>query len=222
MLGVLCWAADGVRLERVEVLGLPVLKVSLPAGGVWAKRRMKKAARLLVRHGVRKILPTKGFDSWEVPVRCGLRPVDPLPLYRSMGAELALAALVVRGVDPSRAVVALAGEYADGDLVRTAQRLCPRVRMVVPVLEQGGEQLARDLYLRFGAAVDLETQSDLCVRFCGARKAGELVLCAEPDLIGLRLDASVPETELEKLPLLTALWQAGRLKQEEIRVVLDV
>lgn len=222
MLGVLRWSPDRrVVLGRGQVLGLPVLEARLDPGGRWGGRRLERAARLLARQGVKRILPLRDFSGQQGLERRGLLPVEPLPLYRTMAGELALAALSQTGKEAGRAGIALRGERVDGDLARAARLLCPRVRTLTIQVPRGGEQLARELYWEFGAAVSPEGETDAAVRFSGRGQDGELVLCGPtPQLLGLEIKApglDLPE-ELEPLPVLTALWQAGRLELEQLEI----
>lgn len=144
MLGLLRWGQDRrVKLERGQVLGLPVMEARLDPGGPRGGRRLDRAARLLARQGVRRVLPLRNFEGGQELERRGLFPVEPLPLYRAMAGELALAALDQAGKAPGRAGIALRGERVDADLVRAARLLCPRVRTLVIQVPRGGEQLAR-------------------------------------------------------------------------------
>ena len=221
MLGVLCWSKERRgRLERVQLMGLTVLRVSIASGGRWENHRLRRAARLLGRYGVRRVLVPPGFDGWQELNRRGLRAVDPVPLYRTMADRLVLAELARAGVKKERACVALRGEYVDADLARAARLLCPQVRTLSIQVERGGERLVRELYRTFGAAPQPEGKPNVVVCFGGAGKPGELVLCGRPELLGLELgmkDLTLPEG-LEPMPLLTALWQSGRLSLEELRV----
>ena len=221
MLGLLCWSEErGVRLERAQLLGMPVLQVNLAPGGRWENRRLRRAARLLERQGVRRVLVPPEFHGWQELSKRGLRGVDPVSLYRAMADRLVMAGLERRGVENERACVVLRGEYVDADLERTARLLCPKVRTLIIQVEWGGERLARELYRTFGAAPQPEGRPDTAVRFSGEGQQGELVLCGQAELLGLGLDmdgSTLPEG-LEAMPLLTALWQSGRLSLEELRV----
>lgn len=217
MLGVLCPGQGKLQVERVDILGLPALWVRVPTGGYWQMRRLARAERLLTRQGVRHLLPLRDVPDWNVSVPV----VDPLPLYRTMADQLVLEVLKRRGVERHRAAVVLAGERVDGDLARAACLLCPRIHTLLLEVERGGERLARELYREFGAAVSVGGQADVRVRFSGSKQPGELVLCHRPDLLGMRMEAPglcLPE-QLEPMPLMTALWQSGRLERNEIRVV---
>lgn len=217
MLGVLCPGQGRVKAERGDILGLPVLWVSVSTGGILEKRRLVRAERLLLRHGVRRLLPLREAPKWQN----SLPAVDPLPLYRTLADRLTLEVLKRNGIEPHRAAVTLTGEQVDGDLARTAHLLCPRVHTLRLEVGRGGERLTMELYREFGAAVCAGGQADLCIRFSGEPRPGELVLCGVPELLGLGLKVhglELPQ-ELEPVPLLTALWQAGLLNVEELRMV---
>jgi len=219
MLGVLCPGPGRIKAEQVNILGLPVLWVSVPAGGYWEKRKLVRAERLLIRGGVRRLLPLLDDPGWDVSVP----EVDPLPLYRAMADRLVLELLNGRGVEPCRSTVVLVGEQVDGDLARTAHQLCPSVRMLHLGAGRGGERLARELYREFGAAVSFGGRADVRVRFSGPAQPGELVLCGRPELLGMCVEAPelcLPE-RLQPMPLLTALWQSGRLDLKEMSVVRE-
>lgn len=222
MLGLLRWTGDRVvAVERAQLFGLPVLQVSLVPGGRWENHRLGRAARLLARHGVRRVLVPQKFNGWQELSRRGLRGVDPVPLYRAVADRLVLVELERRGVKSERACVALRGDCVDADLDRAARLLCPKVRTLIIQVERGGERLTRELYRTFGAAPRPEGQADVVARFSGIGRPGELVLCGQPELFGLELEAeglALPKG-LEPMPLLTALWQSGRLSLEELRVI---
>ncbi|MBO5340349.1 MAG: hypothetical protein J6A62_05075 [Oscillospiraceae bacterium] len=210
-------------MERGWLLSLPVLKVRVPRGGRWEHRRVDKAARLLYRQGVRRVLPLREFERWDILNARGLWAVDALPLYRAMAAQLVLAALAGRGEDPRNAAVVLRGDHVDAELAAAARKLCPLVRHLAVDTQRGGRQLCRELYWQYGAAVEpgQAGQDWLSVRFNGENCGEDLVLCAQPRLMGLEVYApglAVPE-ELEQAPLLTALWQAGLLSAQQIRIV---
>ena len=214
MLGVLC--AGKRKAEPGNILGLPVLWVSVPAGGCWEKGRLVRAERLLIRRGVRRLLPVVDVLGWRVSIP----QVDPLPLYRAMADQLVLEALKRRGVEPFCAAVALAGEQVDGDLARTARLLCPRVHTLRLEVGRGGDRLARELYQKFGAAVSVGGRADVRGRFSGPVKGDEWVLCHRSKCLEMTVEAPglcLPE-QLEPVPLLTALWQAGRINVKDLRL----
>lgn len=223
MLGLLCrvpgrWGKVSLDLDRV--LSLPVVRAEL-AGGAWSERRqLSRAVRLLERQGVRRLLPRRESDA---PAPEGLRWVDPTPMCRYMAAPLALAELERRGEDPHRTRIALRSRGVDSALERTARLLCPTVRELVIDVPFGGERLAKRLYWDYGVAVCPGGGADLSVRFGGTPEVGEegfLLYGSKPDLGALALTApglTVPE-ELEPLPVLCALWESGRLGEEELKI----
>ena len=209
-----------MKMERVQLLGMPVLRVSLASGARWENRRLHRAARLLARQGVRRVLVPPKFNGWQELKKRGLRGVDPVPLYRAMADRLVLTQLERGGVENERACVALRGDYVDADLERTARLLCPKVRTLIIQVEWGGERLTGELYRTFGAAPHPEGKPDAVARFSGVGQPGELALCGRSELLGLELapeSLALPEG-LEAMPLLAALWQSGRLSLEELRV----
>lgn len=212
-----------MRVERERLLSLPVLKARVPRGGWRESGRVDRAAHLLYRQGVRRVLPVREFNRWDNLNGRGLWPVDTLPLYRAMGAQLVLAVLEGRGEAPCDAAVVLRGDHVDADLSAAARKLCPLVRRLAVDTQRGAQQLSWELYWRYGAAVE-PGQTDgtwLSVRFNGENCGEDLVLCAQPRLMGLEVYApglAVPE-ELEPVPVLTALWQAGLLSAQQIRIV---
>ena len=216
MLGVLCPGQGKLRAERVDILGLRVLWVNVPTGGVWEKRRAARAERLLIRQGIRRRLPVRTATEWKV----SLPPVEPRSLYRALAAELALAILKRNGIRPEESTVALVGDAVDGDMAAAARNLCPQVRTLLIRANYGGGRLAQLLYREFGAAAVADGRADVRVRFSGAPQPGELVLCDRPQLLGL--EPELPETvfpeQLEPLPLIAALWQSGRITVKELRL----
>ena len=230
MLGELCWGAgrwEPARLDRGQVLCLPVLRARLAQGEDWlSRRRLERSARLLARGGVRRVFTARGFRDWAALERRGIRPVEGAPLCRFLAAALALAALERRGEDPARSAVTLRAGRVSRDVERSARLLCPVVRELFIDAGAGGRALAEALYREFGAAVCPEGRgAPVALCFDGERPAGEegcllRLWGREPDLAGLELAApslTVPE-ELEALPVLSALWESGRLKGEELTV----
>ena len=114
--------------------------------------------------------------------------------------------------------MALVGEWVDADLARTARLLCPQVRALLLEVEHGAQQLARELYWEFGAAVRVGGLADVRVRFNGSPQTGELVLCDRDQLPEWSMElpgVCLPE-QLETIALLNALWQAGRIDVKDL------
>ena len=101
-------------------------------------------------------------------------------------------------------------------MVRAADFLCSRVRDVAVSAPVGGGELAAWLRREFGAPIRPDSgEIPAAVRFDGTGALeGRRVLSlfgTEPELAGIRLRAAALEPEdREKLPLMAALWEAGR------------
>ncbi len=113
-------------------------------------RRLLRAERGLAKLGAGRVVLREGFPYGDR--RRLLRPVDSLPLWRGLAAELALGALEREGVPPGRGRVALSAPRLCGELTAAAERLCPLVRGLV-IDAPGGEDYARSLQARFGLPV---------------------------------------------------------------------
>lgn len=214
-------------LERETVLGLPLLRASVPAPeGARPRaveRRVGKAARALAAEGVRRVLTEADFPWRPVLGQWGLRDVDPEALCQAMAAPLALAALEKRGVDPARATVALRGNRVSRPFFQAAVQLCARVRGLVVEAPSGGGALADHLRREYGVPVLEEGRGELTVGFSQSGGDGETQLRLygpEPDLLGMALGLTEKRLppEFDTLPLLAALWEEGRISQDELTV----
>ena len=210
---------DGERrfFPRYEVdvpWGLPVLKVGIPAR--FSPRRLARLARRLYGRGLRRYLPGEGVGELHPLV-----PVDPLPLCRAKGADMAL--VLLQGVELRERRVALRGERADSQALRLAEDLCPRVGALLLDFDWGEEELASYLRDRYGAACLHLGQDrpplaavELAPRPLPLHRT--LALWGEPKLQGLTLGAAggpLPPG-FPKLPFLELLWETGRVSLEEI------
>ena len=225
MLGVLTFSGKGRgRAERDSLYGLPVLRGSVDPSGFWGERRLRRAGRSLYLGGAARVLAPPGFDRWALLEDFGLRPVDPLPLVRAQSAPLTLELLRRMGRSPWQATVALRGARADREMERLAAALCPLVRHLVISAPQGGQELAQWLRRQYGlpilppgegaqVALRLSPQAPVL-----AETSLELY-GPRPGLAGLTLSAPALEGgDREDLPLLTALWEGGRLKAGDLKI----
>ena len=212
--------------ERISLLGLELLRVRVPArdkpGGGRLERRVDRGAKLLAKAGTRRALTAAGFPFWDVLARRGLEPVDPGPFCQAHAAPLALAALEKLGVAPERASVSLWAPSASAPLLRAAELLCPRVRLLSVDVPGEGEALASWLWREFGAAVPAPgRRAHAGLWFGPGGGAADTVLRLygpAPDLAGLAPapPAAVAETALDPLPVTALLWEAGRLDGRKI------
>lgn len=212
-----------LKAEQECICGVTLLTASLYEPPKQApkklERRLEKLEDTFRRAGVSRVILPCGFPYRERLL--GLKPVEPLTLYRAVADLLALAWLRSYGISPEQGRVALAGHRLCPELEETARRLCRRVRKVrIDVPGEEGALFARLLQWECGVPVMPPGEPvHMTVSFGGA--AGDLRLWGEdPCLSGLRLTAeglSVPE-ELEA-PLLALLWEQGSLPREKIRVL---
>ena len=207
--------------ETVGLYGLPVQRVVCSPDGFRAERRLKQAGRLLARAGCRRVLVPEGFCRWEVLRRYGLRPVDPVFFLRVHAVPLVMAGLKRQGKEPERCGVALRGEQMERELAAAAEELCPLVKDVC-ISVPGGEVLRDHLRWEYGVAVRPDyPEVDGAVRFhAKTGEKGGIVLNLFPeelDLRGISVRAEgVEPGKTEYLPLLAALWEAGRIQSHEL------
>ena len=227
MLGQLVFDGGRGGPQRALLYGLPVLRCQADPEGFWGERRLKRAGRSLCAGGAVRALVPAGFDRWPLLLKLGLRPVDPGAFLRAQAAPLAASLLERQGLAPDRATVALRGRRADEEMLRAALALCPRVRRLTISAPQGGEELAAWLRREYGLPVlpaDAPAQAALLLQPGtepeDANPCPALTLFGpEPDLAGLRLSApDLAPTDREDLPLLSALWEGGRLGPEQLKI----
>lgn len=227
MLGQLVFDGGRGGPQRALLYGLPVLRCQADPEGFWGERRLKRAGRSLCAGGAVRALVPAGFDRWPLLLKLGLRPVDPGAFLRAQAAPLAASLLERQGLAPDRATVALRGRRADGEMLRAALALCPRVRRLTISAPRGGEQLAAWLRREYGLPIlpaDAPAQAALLLQPGtepeDANPCPALTLFGpEPDLAGLRLSApDLAPTDREDLPLLSALWEGGRLGPEQLKI----
>ena len=232
MVGVLELTAGRgrVRAERWPLLGLELLRARVPvpegAGERRLERRVEKGAKLLARAGARRVLTAADFQNWNILERHGLEPVDPGPFCQAHAASLALSALEGLGVPPERGTVSLWAPRSSPALLRAAEALCPRVRLLTVDVPGEREALAAWLWREFGAAVlspEAAPTADAALWFADGGGAGRAVLRLygpAPDLAGLAFTppSGVAASGLDPLPAMALLWEAGRLDGEKIAV----
>lgn len=227
MLGQLVFDGGRSRPKQALLYGLPVLRCQTDPEGFWGERRLKRAGRSLCAGGAVRALVPAGFDRWPLLLKLGLRPVDPGAFLRAQAAPLAASLLERQGLAPDRATVALRGRRADGEMLRAALALCPRVRRLTISAPQGGEELAAWLRREYGLPIlpaDAPAQAALLLQPGtepeDANPCPALTLFGPaPDLAGLRLSApDLAPTDREDLPLLSALWEGGRLGPEQLKI----
>lgn len=230
VLGQLVFDGGRSRPKQALLYGLPVLRCQTDPEGFWGERRLKRAGRSLYSGGVVRALVPPGFDRWPLLLALGLRPMDPGPFLRAHAAPLTASLLERQGLAPDRATVALRGQRADGAMLRAALALCPRVRRLTISAPRGGERLAAWLRQEYGLPIlpaDAPAQAALLLQPGAEPDAADgSALCPAltlfgpaPDLAGLRLAApDLAQEDREDLPLLSALWEGGRLGPEQLKI----
>ena len=210
--------------DRRELAGLPVLQLEVTEGR-WALRRLDRGGRRLRRAGVRRVLTPAGFPHWGRLRALGLEPVEPWGLLRRLAPTLALAWLESRGLPPERSTIALRARRS-ADLAPAALALCPRVGALV-LSAPDGEELARKLRQEFGAAPLADRRDGRCalaLHFAPGLDAGGEAVLPLYDGAPLPRELVLSAPGLPSPPpcpperLLAALWEAGRLRAEEIEV----
>ena len=197
-----------ISIEEEQLLGLPVLTLALPDREKGSERRLNKGVRLLRSYKVTRVLAPAGFNDWPALYERGLRAVDTAALRCALTPAWVAASLAAKGISPGNAVLRLSGSRESPELVRVALALCPMVRNLVINTPNGG--LSARLGREFGLPV-------LPARSVQAHL--DLTFDPAPILTGRFTLQSAPlPKELEALPLLTALWESGRIKTEEIRM----
>ena len=226
MIGRLSFARRGRgRTAPGRLYGLNVLWAEVDPDSFWAVRRLRNAGLAFRRAGVSRLLVPGSFEGWEVLQSMGLRPVETEPLIRAQSAPLALEILERRGLAPDRATVALRGSRADRAVRQAAVELCPHVRNLVIDVNNGGRELAQWLRWEFGLPIlPREAPGQVGLRYYPGCRGGDeenLDLYGPcPQLSGLTLAApELAEEDRENLPLLSALWEGGKLGPEDIKIL---
>lgn len=228
MLGWLCWSGGRERAGRAEMAGLPVLRVPVrrkEGTPEWLlRRRVRAAGRTLARAGVRRVILPEDFPYGGLLAGEGVFPVETLPLWRALAAELAWRALQRRGVPAGS--VAVRADALTGEVRRTVETLLRRCRTVSLDAPDPEGAYARVLRRRLGAALrtgDAGAEVRLLFVRRGPERAGDIPLYpgAEGPKAALRLpeawEARMPEGA-QREGVIAALLAAGRLRREEIAI----
>lgn len=227
MIGRIVTGEDGLwRLSsrRETILNLPFCTVTLPAR--LRPRHVRRAARFFVQQRVYRAVAPAGFPFWAELQKYGVEPVEPGDFCRAAAAPIALAALKALGVESGGATVVLRGERVTRAMRMSALALCPQVRNLLIAAPVGGAGLQAELRREFGVPALEDTPGrmpDLAVHFSPLEGRGRLLI----DLSGARpaltdfsfgLAEGVLPEDAERLPLLCALWENGRVRPEQITV----
>lgn len=209
MLGRIRWGSGHkIKLYHERILGLPVLTAEMPCSCRSSERTVRKAARLLRKNRVVRVLTPPDFPWWPLLKQAGLGPVDTARLRWELVPVWVTAQLCRLEVPRERAILCLSGAEREPALHGSARALCPLVRGLVFDLPGGGE-VADCLRKQMGMPV-LPRDFDR-VHLTLLLRGGPVLTGAEITLPGRTWPA-----DCDGLPLLSALWEAGRIKAEEI------
>ena len=211
----------GVTLERTCVGGADFFVLTAAGKSRRAGRRVRRAVEEMRSRGVRRWVAEPGWpEEWSA----GLTPVGEQGLRRALLEPVTAAVCRARGLELSGASVLLSAPRADADVLRAAALLaarCRRLRLDVP----GGEELERWLLLRWGLSAGGTERPALQVCFGACLPGIPAVLLGPECERRQRLRYRLPrERERTLRPyaltpqLVAALWEAGVLPPEEIRV----
>ena len=228
MLGWLCWSEGRERAGRAEIAGLPVLRVPVrrrEGTPEWLlRRRVRAAGRTLARAGVRRVILPEEFPYGGLLAGEGVFPVETLPLWRALAAELAWRALRERGAGGEGAAVC--ADALTGEVRRTVEALLRRCRTVSLDVPDPEGAYARVLRRRLGAALRTgDAGAEVRLLFVRRRpeRAGDIPLY--PGAEGPKAALRLPEAWEARMPkgaqregVIAALLAAGRLQREEIAI----
>lgn len=213
MLGRIRWSDERrIRAEQEFLMGMRIQVLYLPRCERGLERRMRKGVDLLKAYRVNRVLVPPDFVWWPLLKQLGLRPVETRSLRCTLVSDWVKTVMESAGILPQRAVVRLNGERETSDVLLAAHQLCPIIRNLV-IDVPGGEKLTAQLRREYGIPVlpAKSARADLTVWF----EEGPVLKGAS---FGLK-DCNLP-LDCEVLPLLSALWECGRIKTEDIAILI--
>ena len=222
MLGILFYGTQYERkLIQKPLFGLMLWQGQIGPDGFWTGRRVTSLCRKLYHKRVNRILLPQDFPYLDRIKQEGLTTVDPLPLYRSHAAQLALAALQQQHQVPEKSKVALRGAQVDRDLCQAACQLSPLVKGLAIMVTKGGEMLAHQLRMEYGIPVYPDHhEAAVTIHFSPAEQGvgRELHLYGAKAMdCGVCISSSkLPQEWSHSVPLLTALWETGKIGSESL------
>lgn len=213
MLGWIRWSGERrIRVEKEMLLGLPLIVLYLPERTRGLEQRVRKGARLLVEHRVTRVLTPPKFVWWSILVQAGLRPVETQMLRCMLAPAWVEASMTAAGIRLEQSILRLSGSRETPDMVLTAHQLCAMVRNLI-IDVPGGEGLAARLRKEYGLPIlpvrSAQADLTLCFNSGPVLEGAWFVLAGE----GLPQDCEV-------LPLLSVLWECGRVKTEDIKILV--
>lgn len=201
-------------LTRQQVAGVWFTVAVVPQNGVLVRFRRRRVLRRLHQLGVtRCVLPS---EMTEEAAQFGLLPVTVYGLRRALLSQL----LEMQG-DLRRSTALLRASHVFPAVYDAALVLARRVRHLSLDTGGGTETLARELRTRLGLCVGGVGRPTVTVSF-GGPPSGNTICLGEDCRLYQRLEYRLAEEKLGSWPpseqLLAALFEAGGIKKEEIRV----
>lgn len=222
--------------ERV-ISKLCFLSVSIPRHGPAALQRycIRAAARRLERFGITRAVFPEGFEALEIFARCGIQPIDPLPLYRALAAELVWNMMAKAGLNERTALVAVCGDRLTAEIQRTVTALCVRCRYVLLCAPQkDSERFCRKLRREMGVPLVLTEEvaridrADVLVQFAPIEGLEEnnpvrinLFQGAKQTLPSLQAESVLPPEGCDASMFYTVLWETGMIRAGQITLAED-
>lgn len=209
------------RLQSEILSGMTVLALPFYEPDGLSRNRLDRRIRMLER-AFRRMEIGRVIVPDDFPYRDRLeliRPLEAMPLYRAVADLLVLDILDRKGISPGRARAALAGPRLCPELCEAAERLCTVVRELrIDVPGEEGENFTRYLQHEFGIPVIPRMVTvDAAIAFGETGYPSDLRLWGKQE-IRLSAEGVRLPTEIEQ-PVLALLWEQGRVKREELRVI---
>ena len=208
MLGYVTWSAKrsgrrSVWTEEQEILNLHFCAVSLlrrhRTPEAILRRRCAAAAEKLQNSGVTRAVFPQQFPWTAEFARRGVLPVEVLPLYRALTAELVRCALRSRGLSSRSAVIAVCADRMTPELQRCVTEVSIQNRYVLLDAPDRDGAFARRMCREYGVALVAE------------RDPGRL---SQADVRLLY----APRPQLEG-PGAIPLYEGGALPPQELRLI---
>ena len=137
-------ASDEAYLRQEKRHGGTFLVLNMGRGvqGFFASRRAASAAKQMRAQGIRRAVFPVDFPHTAVFFRCGIVPIDTLPLQQILCVPYVRRQLDHLGLSGTQAVIAVSGVSVSEAMARTVRDLSRTYRYVLLSVSSGGEELA--------------------------------------------------------------------------------
>ena len=155
MFGYIVYAEEERRgaLSVRTVLGLPMLEAVVPGRRLLGALSARRLAAAMAKAGVRQAVFPRDFPYGEHFVRRGILPVETLALYRQMAPLMVRHRMGQLGLSPSATTAAVSARRLSGAACEIVRAMALQVRYVMLAVEEGGEELCRELKREYGVSV---------------------------------------------------------------------